>query len=195
MVQALSKMVHEEASVEEILLTVGFPRMQHSIPMISLANSYERDEVRAFHRRLERLLGHDPGAFVLEPKIDGVAAALRYREGRLSVGLTRGDGRFGDVITENLRTIGDIPEQIDPVRLRSRFGASEFYELRGEVHMRTADFVRFNESRQGEGLSTFANPRNATAGTLKTLDVDEVRRRPLRFLAYTMAVPGAAATT
>jgi DNA ligase (NAD+) len=169
----------------------SFPRVEHSVPMISLANSYERDEVVAFHRRLERLLGRDPGTFVVEPKVDGVAAALRYADGRLSLGLTRGDGRFGDLITENLRTIEDIPQELELEILRDAFGDSAFYEVRGEVHMRMNDFARFNQRRQEEGLAAFANPRNATAGSLKTLDSSEVRRRPLRFLAYAMAVPGA----
>ncbi len=167
-----------------------FPRASHSVPMISLANSYEPAEVEAFHHRLERLLGREPGAYVVEPKIDGVAAALRYRDGRFWMGLTRGDGRRGDVITANLRTIDELPLEIDDACLRSAVGDSDFYEVRGEVYMPTADFAAFNRAREEEGLEVFANPRNATAGTLKTLDVEEVRRRPLHLWAYSLAVPG-----
>lgn len=172
--------------------SANFPRRPHSVPMISLANSYDEAEVEAFHRRLERLLGEAPAAYVIEPKIDGVAAALRYVEGRLELGLTRGDGERGDEITANLRTIAQIPDSLDLARCRERFGDAEFYEVRGEVYMPVAEFEAFNRAREEEGLVGFANPRNATAGSLKTLDVEAVRKRPLRFWAYSMAVPGPA---
>ena len=114
--------------------TGGFARMPHSVPMISLANSYDESELRAFHARICKYLDRDPGAFVVEPKVDGVAAALRYRDGRFVLGLTRGDGIQGDVITDNLRTLDDIPEQLDPVALR-RLGQSQDVEVRGEVYI------------------------------------------------------------
>ena len=171
---------------------VHFPRRPHSVPMISLANSYDEAEVEAFHRRLEKLLGVVPDAYVVEPKIDGVAAAVRYVDGRLELGLTRGDGERGDEITANLRTIEDLPDSIDVELCRARFGASEFYEVRGEVYMPVAAFESFNRQREEQGQLVFANPRNATAGSLKTLDTEEVRKRPLRFWAYSMAVPGPA---
>ena len=174
-------------------LAGSFERVEHSVPMISLANSYDADEVVAFHQRLTRLLGEEPDGYVVEPKIDGVAAALRYRDGALALGITRGDGTHGDVITENLRTIDDVPEVVDLERARALFGDSPFLEIRGEVYMPTVAFAAFNETRQEHGLESFRNPRNATAGSLKTLDVAEVRKRPLHFWAYAMAVPGAPA--
>jgi DNA ligase (NAD+) len=167
----------------------GFARMPHSVPMISLANSYEMADLEAFHARITKRLDRDPGHFVVEPKVDGVAAAIRYSGGRLSVGLTRGDGVQGDVITDNLRTIEDIPEDLDAKTL-ARLPAHEEIEIRGEVYMDLPGFARFNERREAEGLEPFANPRNATAGSLKTLDTEEVARRPLRFWAYYLAVPG-----
>ncbi len=188
--------LREETSPTETVgsdLTEGFPSLFHSVPMISLSNTYERAEVEAFHTRLTRLLGHEPHAYVMEPKIDGVAAALRYVGGALDVGLTRGDGRRGDVVTENLRTVSDIPKTVDARRLRVLCGPADFHEMRGEVYMPVAEFQRFNAAREEGGLVAFANPRNATAGTLKTLDTSEVARRPLRFWAYSIAVPGPAA--
>jgi DNA ligase (NAD+) len=170
----------------------NFPSLPHSVPMISLANSYDRAEVEAFHRRLSRLLGEEPAAYVVEPKVDGVAAALRYEEAVLRVALTRGDGRRGDLVTAQLRTVDDIPATLDAGRIAAALGEAAVLEVRGEVYMPVADFRRFNEGRQEAGLPAFANPRNATAGSIKTLDVDEVARRPLRFWAYAVAVPGAA---
>ncbi len=170
--------------------TEGFANLPHSSPMISLANSYAREDVEAFHQRLTRLLEQEPTAYVVEPKIDGVAAAIRYERGELKVALTRGDGRRGDVITENVKTIGDVPANIDEALARKRFGATELFEVRGEVYMPLGRFRAYNEKREDEGLPVLANPRNATAGSLKTLDPREVARRPLHFWAYSMAVPG-----
>lgn len=173
-------------------LSGAFERVEHSVPMISLANSYEEADVEAFHQRLARLLEREPDGYVVEPKIDGVAAALRYEKGELAVGITRGDGTRGDVITANLRTVEDVPAAIDAERAAKLFGASDVFEVRGEVYMPDAEFAAFNATREEAGLESFRNPRNATAGSLKTLDVEEVRKRPLRFWAYSMAVPGAA---
>jgi len=167
----------------------GFARMPHSVPMISLANSYDESELGAFHARICKLLDRDPGAFVVEPKVDGVAAALRYRNGRFVLGLTRGDGIEGDLITDNLRTLDDIPEQLNAAALR-RLGESADVEVRGEVYMDLEGFAKFNVEREEEGFDPFANPRNATAGSLKTLDSAEVARRPLHFWAYYLAVSG-----
>lgn len=173
-------------------LTEGFASLPHSVPMISLANSYERSEVEAFHARLTRLLDREPAGYVMEPKIDGVAAALRYAQGALAVALTRGDGTRGDVVTANLKTIAELPSAVDEARLRDAVGPADFYEIRGEVYMPVADFQQLNQAREEEGQEPFANPRNFTAGTLKTLDTQEVARRPLRFWAYSLAVPGPA---
>ncbi len=167
----------------------SFPSLGHSVPMISLANSYERAEVQAFHERIVKILGQDPGAYTVEPKIDGVAAALRYAEGKLSVGLTRGDGRTGDVVTDNLETLDDIPRNLKLTGVPRALKDAAELEVRGEVYMPLADFQLFNRQREEAGLAAFANPRNATAGSLKTLDVKEVARRPLHFWAYSIAVP------
>ncbi len=169
----------------------GFERAPHLTPMISLANSYEVAEVEAFHRRVQRLLGREAGPYVVEAKIDGVAAALRYQDGAFSVGLTRGDGREGDVITQNLRTLEDIPEAIGggASGFPFDFGREGLVEIRGEVYMPRAEFAAYNEVREAEGLEPFANPRNATAGSLKTLEVEEVRRRPLSYWAYAISWP------
>lgn len=168
---------------------VGFPSAEHSVPMISLANSYERAEVEAFHRRLEKLLGEEPERYVVEPKIDGVAAAVRYREGRLELGLTRGDGTRGDVITDNLRTVSGIADQFDVRRAAAALGEFELLEVRGEVYMPLSAFHELNRRREAEGEPIFANPRNLTAGSLKTLDLAIVRSRPLHFWAYAIARP------
>ena len=168
----------------------NFPSKKHTVPMISLANSYDREEISAFHQRLIRALGYEPEAYVVEPKIDGVAAALRYERGDFVLGLTRGDGRKGDVITANLTTIADIPSRIDEATATRWLGEHEKIEVRGEVYMPLEDFRSFNRLREEEGLNVFANPRNATAGSLKTLDVKEVARRPLRFWAYSIVEPG-----
>jgi DNA ligase (NAD+) len=167
----------------------SFPSLGHSVPMISLANSYERAEVQAFHERIVKILGQDPGAYTVEPKIDGVAAALRYEEGRLSVGLTRGDGRTGDVVTDNLETLDDIPRNLKLTGVPRALKDAAELEVRGEVYMPLADFQLFNRQREEAGFAAFANPRNATAGSLKTLDLEEVARRPLHFWAYSIAVP------
>lgn len=167
----------------------NFPSLEHSVPMISLANSYERAEVQAFHERIVKILGQAPGAYTVEPKIDGVAAALRYEKGKLSLGLTRGDGRTGDVVTENLETLDDIPRNLKLTGAPRALKDATELEVRGEVYMPLADFQLFNQQREEAGLAAFANPRNATAGSLKTLDIEEVARRPLRFWAYNIAVP------
>jgi len=171
----------------------AFASAPHSVPMISLANSYEREEVVAFHERLARLLGHEPEGYVVEPKIDGVAAALRYVDGSLVLGLTRGDGKRGDVITENLRTVTGLLHAVEAAKLQSAFGTlPDELEIRGEVYMPLSKFEELNRAREAKGEEPFANPRNLTAGSLKTLDLAEVRRRPLHFWAYSIAVPDAA---
>jgi DNA ligase (NAD+) len=167
----------------------SFERREHLVPMISLTNSYEAEEVEAFHQRIEKRLGRVATRYVIEPKIDGVAAALRYEDGRLSVGITRGDGLQGDVITDNLRTIDEIPSTIDLELAKQMLGSAGLVEVRGEVYMPRREFARLNEERADAGLDAFANARNATAGSLKTLDAEEVGRRPLRYWAYAIAIP------
>ncbi len=160
-----------------------FPSAPHSRPMLSLQNSYDPDEVAAFVQRVRGGLGRDDVLFTVEPKIDGVAVVLRFRDGELVQGLTRGDGERGDVITSNLTTFREIPARLaDP-------GADvpdsvTAWEVRGEAYLGLARFAELNAEREAEGLEPLANPRNATAGTLKTLDRDEVARRGLSLFCY-----------
>lgn len=166
-----------------------FPSLPHSRPMLSLANSYEPAEIDEFVARLGRDLTGPSAALPLqltiEPKIDGVALAVRYRDGRLEAGLTRGDGRRGDVITANAATISGVPERL-PSGWQAAFAAPAptAFEARGEAYLSLSRFEALNAERQEAGLEPLANPRNATAGTLKTLDVDEVRRRGLATFFY-----------
>ncbi len=162
-----------------------FPSLPHSRPMLSLANSYDPQEVEAFVERVRRDLGEEEVVFTVEPKIDGVALAVRYRNGMLDVALTRGDGRNGDVITDNVRTLKQVPERLGD-RWRDAFGPSapDTFEVRGEVYLGLKRFAQLNRMRAAEGLEPLANPRNATAGTLKTLDVGEVARRGLSAFFY-----------
>ncbi|MFO7652519.1 MAG: NAD-dependent DNA ligase LigA [Candidatus Krumholzibacteriia bacterium] len=172
-----------------------FPTVRHSVPMLSLQNSYDLGEVEAFHRRVAKDLGESEVATTLEPKMDGVAVAVRYRGGRLVAAITRGDGEHGDLITTNLRTIDDVPVQL-PADWAERFpvavppqdgdepGPPAGCEARGEVFLRLSRFQQLNREREEAGLEPLANPRNATAGTLKTLDPAEVRRRGLSVFFY-----------
>ena len=158
-----------------------FPPAVHHVPMLSLANTYNTEEVEDFARRVRDLLGRDPAhGFTCELKFDGVAMSLLYQKGKLVRGATRGDGTTGDDVTANVRTIRTIPLSL---RSSSQF-AHESFEVRGEVFMELEGFRRLNAQREEAGEPPFANPRNSTAGTLKTLDPREVAKRPLRFTAY-----------
>lgn len=164
----------------------GFASVRHAIPMLSLGNTYSEGELTDFDGRLTRLLGEPVHGYVCELKIDGVALSLHYRNGELSRALTRGDGTHGDDVTINVRTISAIPPWIDE--------APAALEVRGEVYMGLTAFARLNERRVAEGEEPLANPRNATAGTLKTLDPREVARRPLALFAYEAFIDGATDT-
>ena len=165
----------------------GFRTVQHTVPMYSIDNTYDDAELRAWHQRVLKALGAEADLFeqrqpalVVEPKIDGVAVSLRYEHGRLVLALSRGDGRRGDDITLNVRTIRAIPLVLDTSHGR----APDILEVRGEVFMPTAEFARLNQLRLEEGEEPFANPRNATAGTLKQLDPRSVAGRRLGFFAH-----------
>lgn len=164
----------------------GFASVRHAIPMLSLGNTYSEGELTDFDGRLTRLLGEPVHGYVCELKIDGVALSLHYHNGELSRALTRGDSTHGDDVTVNVRTISAIPPWIDE--------APAALEVRGEVYMGLIAFARLNERRVAEGEEPLANPRNATAGTLKTLDPHEVARRPLALFAYEAIVDRAANT-
>ncbi|HEU5397223.1 MAG TPA: NAD-dependent DNA ligase LigA [Verrucomicrobiae bacterium] len=155
-----------------------FKPSRHAVPMLSLDNTYSQEELLAFVVRNQKLLPGEELEWLVEPKVDGLAINLRYENGALTVGATRGDGTTGDDITSNLRTIRSIP-----TRLR-RGEVPEVLEVRGEVYLSRAGFQKLNAERQAAGEETFANPRNAAAGSLKQLDPRLVAKRPLDIVLY-----------
>jgi DNA ligase (NAD+) len=167
--------------------TKVFPTVTHDPPMLSLANSYSEEEIRDFDRRVRGLLSNDIPVYVAELKFDGVAIALRYRDGVFVRGATRGDGTQGDDITNNLKTIRSLPLVLrkPPADLKS-------LEIRGEVFMHRDDFAAMNDQRTASGEKAFINPRNATAGTLKIQDPAVVAGRRMHFFAYFLHAPDAA---
>ncbi|SMO56183.1 NAD-dependent DNA ligase LigA [Fodinibius sediminis] len=154
-----------------------FETVQHPVPMLSLDNTYNEDELNDFDRRVRDRLDHTDFSYMSELKFDGAAIRLRYEEGELVLGATRGDGQRGDNITRNLKTVRDIPLSLDG-------DYPEVVEVRGEAYMEREAFARMNEHREQQGLNTFANPRNLTAGSLKMQDPREVARRPIRFFSF-----------
>jgi DNA ligase (NAD+) len=152
-----------------------FEAVAHSVPMLSLANTYNETEVRDFDRRVREGLSGENVRYHVELKFDGVAVSCRYENGKFQQGATRGDGYQGDDITANLRTISSLPLRIDDPRP---------IEVRGEVYMELADFEKLNAKRRAEDLEPYANPRNTTAGTLKLLDPKIVAERKLRLFCY-----------
>ena len=163
-----------------------FTRVLHPEPMTSLEDAFDEDEVRAWYKRAQRLLGEDVrAAFVVEPKIDGLAVALTYEDGLLVRGATRGDGRVGEDITANVRTIRNVPLRI-PTSKPSSVQAPPRIEVRGEIYMPRDFFAQLNESRVAEGLDPLANPRNASAGSVRQLDSSVTAARPLRLYVYSI---------
>ena len=158
----------------------GFAPAQHTVPMLSLANAFSEDELRAFDRRVRSLLDVDSVRYVAEPKLDGLSVELVYREGRLVRGSTRGDGRIGEDVTANLRTVRSVP-----LRLRSDdVPTPSLLEVRGEVYIDRADLAALNRERETGGQPPFANPRNLAAGSLRQLDPRVTAERPLKMYAY-----------
>jgi len=158
----------------------GFEQVAHEVPMLSIESLFEEQEVREFERKILRFLKLESGAdleWVVEPKFDGVSASLLYVDGLLQRGLTRGDGRVGEDVTANLRTVRNIPLRLS----EGGRPAPRKLEVRGEVMMELEAFARFNEQRGTDGRSVLANPRNATAGALRRNDPAEVARYPLQF--------------
>ncbi len=157
----------------------GFSKAKHAVAMLSLSNAFDPADVEEFDTRIRRYLGLDAQqvlAYTAEPKIDGLSLSLRYADGRLVLAATRGDGSTGENVTANARTIGDIPHQLS--------NAPAVLEVRGEVYMSHQDFAALNQRQGAAGGKTFANPRNAAAGSLRQLDAAITRARPLRFFAY-----------
>ncbi|MGR3759287.1 NAD-dependent DNA ligase LigA [Roseobacteraceae bacterium NS-SX3] len=164
-------------------VAAGFSKVRHAVRMLSLGNAFEDGDVADFDRSIRKYLGLAADAalaYTAEPKIDGLSLSLRYEGGELVQAATRGDGVEGENVTANARTISDIPHRIE--------GAPRVLEVRGEVYMSHADFAALNTRQAERGGKTFANPRNAAAGSLRQLDAEITRARPLRFFAYSWGV-------
>jgi DNA ligase (NAD+) len=155
----------------------AFAQIEHRAPMLSLDNTYSEEEVAKFYARITRLLPNEKVPVVIEPKVDGVAVSLLYENGALRYAATRGDGIVGDDITQNIKTIREVPERL-------RGAAPKLLEVRGEVYMDKRGFEKLNEERKKAELPLFANPRNAAAGSLKQLDPAIVAQRPLGVVFY-----------
>ena len=160
-------------------IAAGFGKVQHAVRMLSLGNAFSDADVFAFDTSIRKYLGLDadaPLTYTAEPKIDGLSLSLRYEGGKLVQAATRGDGSIGENVTANARTIDDIPQTIT--------GAPDILEVRGEVYMSHSDFADLNQRQVEKGGKTFANPRNAAAGSLRQLDAKITKARPLKFFAY-----------
>lgn len=156
----------------------GFEKAVHEVPLYSLNDAFSKEELEAFDARVAKALGHHNYSYECELKIDGLSISLRYENGRFVRGATRGDGSVGENITENLKTVRSIPMTLpEPISI----------EVRGECYMPKESFMKLNEAREQEGLDTFANPRNAAAGSLRQLDTKVTAQRNLSTFLYTVA--------
>jgi DNA ligase (NAD+) len=172
----------------------GFKKVRHSRPLLSLDNAYSAEELAAWDARVRELAGTLPIEYVTELKLDGLSVALRYATvedggSRLVTGITRGDGQIGEDVTSNVRTIRSIPLSIDTAKLK-KAGVPQEFEVRGECVMPEKAFELLNAERERDGLSPAVNPRNAAAGTLRTLEPSIVANRRLVFFAYFLLVEG-----
>lgn len=164
--------------------TKKFVQVVHPVRMMSLSNTYNAEELDQFDRRVREALGHEDFSYLVELKFDGMATRLRYEDGILVLGASRGDGVKGDDITTNVRTVRDVP-----LRLRGD-DVPQAVEVRGEMYMETAAFSELNREREENGEEPYANPRNFTAGTMKLQDSKTVASRPIRFFAYDLLLDG-----
>ncbi len=162
-------------------LTGGFQSVKHRVPMLSLDNAFNENEVLEWDDRLQKLIETMEHNFMVEPKVDGVSLSLIYENGKLVRGVTRGDGESGEDITHNVRTIRSIP-----LKLRAPF--PKFFDVRGEVYMNKKDFAKHNAEMEKHGQETFANPRNAAAGSLRQKNPAIAAVRPLRFMTHSFGV-------
>ena len=167
----------------------GFVKVEHSRPLLSLDNAYSEEELRDWERRVHELSGRKDVSYVCELKLDGLSMALWYRGGKLDRGITRGDGSVGEDVTLNVRTLRSVPLSVSAEALK-KAGLPRDFEVRGEVLMPLAAFAKLNEERKRQELSLFANPRNAAAGTIRTLEPNLVAQRRLDFYAYFLLAGG-----
>jgi len=167
----------------------GFVKVEHSRAMLSLDNAYNEEELRDWDRRARELAGSEKIEYVCELKLDGMSMALTYEQGRLQRGVTRGDGSIGEDVTSNVRTMRSVPLTVAATAIK-KAGVPESFEARGEIIMPLAGFAAMNEERERQGLSKFANPRNAAAGTIRVLEPNIVAERRLDFYAYFLLVNG-----
>ncbi len=158
-----------------------FKTVEHKIPMLSMDNTYSFDELREFNERVKKGLGQSDVQYFIEEKIDGVSISLTYKNGLFVLGATRGDGRFGDDVTENLKTIRTIPLRIIS---HGSVKVPKVLEVRGEVYFPFSSFEKVNREKEEAGEELFANPRNACAGTLKLLDPAMVAKRNLDIFCH-----------
>src|SRR5437588_3670583 len=167
----------------------GFVKVRHSSPMLSLDNTYSENELRSWERRVHELSGRTDVEYMCELKLDGMSLALIYNDGRLERGITRGDGSVGEDVTLNVRTVRSVPLSISKENLK-RSGIPVDFEVRGEMLMPLAAFRKLNEERERQGLATFANPRNFTAGTVRQLEPSITAQRRMDFFAYMLLKDG-----
>jgi DNA ligase (NAD+) len=167
----------------------GFVKAAHSSPMLSLDNTYNEEELRDWERRVHELSGKKDIDYVCELKLDGMSLALVYEDGKLVRGLTRGDGMVGEDVTLNVRTVRSVPLSIPKEKLK-KAGIPSNFEVRGELLMPLAAFKKMNEERENRGLSLFANPRNATAGTVRQLESRVTAERRLDYFPYMLLENG-----
>ena len=181
------ELVSPESPTQRVGITPSsaFGTVRHETPMLSLGNVYSQEELAEWAERVFRLAGRRDIQFVTEPKIDGSAVSILYRNGFYVRGATRGDGTIGEDVSANIRTVRNIP-----LRLRESVDdpVPDVLEARGEIYMRKADFERLNHQRGEAGETLFANPRNSSAGSLRQLDSSITASRPLRFFAWDIGI-------